>query len=204
MSVQSYAMREKVQKCLEKMSLLLGTNKAATFATADHVQHRYEDKYLLAEYLTNTSAACYLNALTHLGLSAAHQSVLQQWALNPTKDISLRFSKTEECTFVEKRERDVEDPTRIEVTTGFLRNTAKVITKVTEYVYCFKAKYTVAAFSGVGENSEEYLVLTERTAVQEVVTRSNSSPYKESVRKDSDLNIRLGLIRFIWFYAHKL
>ncbi|KAJ1427659.1 hypothetical protein B484DRAFT_397165 [Ochromonadaceae sp. CCMP2298] len=186
-SLDGYVMREKVEKCLEKMRLVLGSNKANTFATADKVNHRYDDKYMLAEYLTNTSAACYWNALSHLGLSAAHQSVLQQWAL--TKDISLRFTREEECKFVEKRERDEDDPTRVETKLGLGVFTTKVITRVTEYVFLFSVTYTVAAFTGVGENPQEYLVLTERSAEQEVVTRNNISPYKESSRKEEDLNI---------------
>jgi hypothetical protein len=60
----SMEMRRRIASCLSHIGLLLKHNKSQpSFAidNAHEISHQYSDKYLLAEYLVNTSIAQVLN-----------------------------------------------------------------------------------------------------------------------------------------------
>jgi len=86
-----YAMRTKVDECLKTVAVVLDNNKAATIAAADRVSHQYEDKYLLANNLTNMSIACILNALELMGVSDAQLCSLKAW--NTHRAVALKTWK---------------------------------------------------------------------------------------------------------------
>jgi hypothetical protein len=62
------AFRSKVNEALGRIKTILDTTRNPQIA--DEVQHRYEDKYLLAELLTNASLGASINALDAIGLNA--------------------------------------------------------------------------------------------------------------------------------------
>jgi hypothetical protein len=60
--------RDRVERALVTVRTVLDNTRNPTYP-AD-VPHRYDDKYLLAEYLTNTATASVLNALDAIGLTS--------------------------------------------------------------------------------------------------------------------------------------
>eukprot|EP01032_Pedospumella_encystans_P009555 gene9555-11236_t len=182
-----YAMRAKIDECLKTVAVVLDNNKAATIAAADRVSHQYEDKYLLANNLTNMSIACILNALELMGVSHTELGSLKAW--NAHRAVSLKFERRLKCNFIKEIERDVEDPTRVQVDAGIFRTTVKTITKVKEYIYLIDVDYTLSAHSGVGDNPAEVIHITSAGSQLETTLRNNSAPFNESTVDTFDVNI---------------
>jgi hypothetical protein len=182
-------MRRKVDDCLRTVALILESNRSSSLATADQVGHKYADKYELSDFLTKTSIVCVVNALIHCGLTAEKLVQLKSWSAN--RAVSLKLVTEEKCRFVREIERDEEDPTRVQAdgVLGRLAGTIRVITKVKEYIYAVQESYEISAYSGVGTNAAETVVLMSRTYNTEVTTRSNTPPYKECTRQVQDVNI---------------
>jgi hypothetical protein len=185
----SGTMQQKIDASLRRAALVLSSNREAVLRPADGVQHQYNDKYLLADHLTNTAQVCYLSSFEEIGLSRAKVAVLKGWSSR--RSVSLRFERKQRCQFVREIEKDVEDPTRVQVDSvgGLMRSTVKVITKVKEYVYTVEENYQLVALSGVGDNPQEKTIITERTCRREVTTRSSSAPFREASNWDASVNI---------------
>ena len=184
-----YAIRHKVDKCLQKVAQILDTNREATICQADKVSHRYEDKYLLADHLTKVVSVCYANSLEQIGLSRHDLALLKSWSSQ--RSISLRFVRNQHCKFVKEIERDVEDPSRVQVEAlgGMIRSTVKVITKVKEYIYVVDEAYELLAFSGIGDNPAEKVMITGRSTSKEICIRTSNAPFPEASKWDFEVNI---------------
>ena len=181
-----YIFRQRVEKCLEKTRLLL--HKEKHLDIPGDVAHQYADKYLVADYLTNTAISCFSTTLLRLGLSEANLTKLVSWACS--QDVSLRFELSERCVFLKETKRDVASATRNEVkVTGFAMITGRQVTTVTENWYTFTAQYELVAFRGVGDKLEDRIMLQSRKSHQDIVTASRSSPYPEATKNHYDLNI---------------
>ena len=180
-------MRAKIDDCMKTVAVVLDNNKAATIAAADRVSHLYEDKYLLANHLTNTSIACVLNGLELMGVSHSELGSLKAW--NAHRAVLLKFERRQKCQFVKEIERDVEDPSRVQVDAGIFRSTVKVITKVKEYIYLIEEEYALSAHSGVGDNPAEVIHITSASSQLETTLRTNSAPFSESTVDTFHVNI---------------
>ena len=181
-----YIFRKRVEKCLDQTRLLLHQTKYLT--TCEDVPHQYNDKYLVAEYLTNSAISCFSKSLIRLGLAEADLTKLVSWACS--QDVSLRLEVSEQCAFIKETQRDVASATRSEINlTGFAMITGREITTVTENFYTFTAQYELVAFRGVGDQLEDRIVLQSRKSHQDIVTTSRSSPYPEATNNHFDLNI---------------
>lgn len=178
--------RKRVEKCLDKTRLLLHQTKH--LVTPQNVAHQYNDKYLVAEYLTNSAISCFSKSLLRLGLSEDDLTKLVSWACS--QEVSLRLEVSKQCAFIKETQRDVASAKRSEVNvTGLAMITSKEITTVTENFYTFTAQYELVAFRGVGEKLEDRIVLQSRKSHQDIITSSRSSPYPEATKNHCDLNI---------------
>src|SRR4051812_42367785 len=65
---------------LATVKQILNTTRHPQFAM--DVPHVYQDKYSLAEYLTNTALAAEINALSAMGLNSAKMAKMHDWAAN--------------------------------------------------------------------------------------------------------------------------
>ena len=183
-----YAMRRKIDACLKSVALILDTSKASKIASAEQVPHAYVDKYLLANHLISSSIVCYLNGLELLGLSRAVLATLKGWSAR--RAVTLQFEKQRRCKFVKEVERDVEEPSRVQVDSSlFGRSTVKVITKVKEYIYHYEESYILRAFSGVGTDANESITLHESHSQMELTTHSAEAPFDQSSCEKSEVNI---------------
>lgn len=61
----------------------------------EQVSHKYDDKYFLAEFLTNTALAAQMNCLESLGLGKAGLVALKESSNH--RAITLRFESTQTC-----------------------------------------------------------------------------------------------------------
>ena len=187
-------MREKVDACLKQAALILDSHRASALKSADRISHRYDDKYMLAEFLTKTAAACHLNILSEMGLDGVKLKMLCEWV--SFKEVSVRFDAEERCKFVKEIERDVEDPRCVETERtgafGTSKTTTKVITRVKEYIYEYECRYSIEAFQGVDEAAVgglQIVVLKKRSARQQIMLRTKQAPYPEAASKRMDVNI---------------
>jgi hypothetical protein len=99
--------RQQVDSALVKIKTVL--DNARTPELAEDVSHKYEDKYALAEYMTNTALASQLNALELLGLTEKYLKQVRQWGLS--RPITIRFMAEESCEFDKEVTRKVDSAT---------------------------------------------------------------------------------------------
>jgi hypothetical protein len=178
--------RHLVSACLEQTRKVLHNEKRLT--SLDTVAHKYNDKFLITEYLVKAAVACFMNCLSSLGLSEKDLSVLLAWS--ECLDVTLRLEIDQNCVFVKEVKRDVEDATRFQTeVAGFSLTTSKLITTVTEYFYLFTARYELVAYRGVGDSATDRIVLQSRSSEQSIVTSSKTSPYPGATNTHSELNI---------------
>jgi hypothetical protein len=162
---------------------VLANNKNPTYPS--DVPHVYDDKYLLAEFLTNTALAAELNTLELLGLNAKGLKQLKEWS--DKRSITFRFKAEEYCDFIKEVTREEEDPTKyVREYSGILgggKRTDKVITKITEWFWKFRVEYELSAY--VGNNPDEKVVLQKRSGHTELMTTSKARPRGEKVIRDA-------------------
>ena len=171
--------RAQVSSALARAKLVLSKEKRPR--SAADVDHVYNDKYLLAEFLTNTAAASFLNILESLGLSKEDEGRLAQWA--SSRSVSLRFSAEERCVADGSQTREVESSSYVtEKSGGFFGSTTttdKVLTKVTDYFWKYDFEYELYAFEGNDPKSK--VVLQGRKGTCRLKTISDNKPGKDVV-----------------------
>lgn len=114
--------RARVDAALNKVKTILETSRAPQYP-AD-VPHEYEDKYLLAESLTNSSIAALLSFLESIGLTEKQFAQLKEW--NKSRSVTLRLKAEEKCKFLRKVVREVQSDTK-SVSDAFLSILAPII-----------------------------------------------------------------------------
>ncbi len=153
--------------------------------------HRYDDKYLLASYLTTVTMASLLQCLETVGMSAAMLTTLRGWA--QTQAVTIRFKAREECSYLREETRKVESAT--EYVTEWKSSdrsrttrTDKVITDIVEHVWGFDFSYEITAFAGAA--LDQAVSLRARAGHQEIRTRAKTTPRPKSVVRPSlDVNL---------------
>lgn len=180
------AFKSRVTTALSKVKTILDNSKQPQYAATD-VQHEYEDKYILAEFLVSTGIASTMNVLTHLGVSSKTFAKLKEWS--KTRSVSLRFKAEEKCKFLRKVEREVESDTKhVSTNTIFGKSTSYTVTKIKEWFWQFDVSYEIIAFQGSDADKGE--VIASRSGTIELKTTSESTPKPASVvRPNIDVNI---------------
>ncbi len=160
------------------------------------VPHRYDDKFLLAEFVTRTAIAALVQALEAIGLTAAQAADLRAWA--KTRAVTLRLVAHEDCRFLREERRKVESSeyvSEVKGTFGSSTRTEKVVTTVVEYVWAFEFEYELVAFPGTA--TEGALVVAARKGRVELTTTTDTPPRpKTVVRPPVDVNLT-------WLFAHQ-
>lgn len=181
--------RARVDEALKVVARVLENNRHPKFP--EDVQHQYEDKYMLAEFVTNTALAAQLNVFEILGLTEEKVKQLKEWATS--KAVTVRFTSEERCEFVKETTRKVEsDTAHVREYSGLggkLTRTDKVITKVTEYFWKFTLKWELFVYGGTDLAGK--VVLREGAGEVEVMTTSKVAPRpKVKVCDPVEANIR--------------
>ncbi|CAM9417059.1 unnamed protein product [Ectocarpus fasciculatus] len=185
--VQESVFRRKVDLALEQVRRVLETNKHPVYAS--EAAHKYGDKYLLAEFLTNAALASHLTSLSNFGVTAEQLTTMMEWS--KSRSVSLRFDATERCKFLKKVTRDEDSATKhVTDTSHFGKFTSKVVTTITEYLWEFQYSYELLAYRGTGDSAADRLAIGGRSCTHQITTSTDKNPRKESVvRPHSDVNV---------------
>lgn len=118
--------RQRLDAALEQIRKVLDNERKPTYPA--EIQHRYDDKYLLAEHLTNAAVGGLLNVLECLG--ASPEAVKKIVEASKKNAVTLRFRAEETCSFLRKEKRAVEDATSYETTIETRHRVGKVKDKL--------------------------------------------------------------------------
>ena len=103
--------RAQVDKALKTVVTILDTTRTPRYA--EEQDHVYEDKYALADFMTNTAIASYINVLERFGLDESKLRRLCQVVHQDKRSVTLRFAMEDSCSFL--KEKDVKVLVRGEV-----------------------------------------------------------------------------------------
>lgn len=180
MAAQAWQLEQferQMEKALERARIVLEEARRPCFASGVH--HQYQDKFALANSMTNAALASHANCLALLGVSAEQLTQMCDWG--KASAVSLRFRADESCTFLREETRDVEDPTKkvVEGRLGGLTAnfSSKTVTTVTEYFWNFEVSYELMAVRGVGEKPDDIISIQKRTGQVELKTTTKQSPH---------------------------
>ena len=156
------------------------------------VAHTYDDKYRLAESLTNTTAAALVNALDALGLPAASIEEMRRWAADG-HDVSIRFISTQKCAFDREESREEKHPTTVQATTTSKKGkekskTTTVTTTITEYFWQYHVQYSVVAFKGAAPVASS-ITAVDRAGHREIMTKVKTAPRHPAQSKDQTCSV---------------
>lgn len=103
-----YRFQNRVNKALDRVRTILDNTRVPQYPADVH--HEYEDKYILSEFLANSTIAALLNNFEYLGVTSKPFEQLKDWT--KTKNVTLRLKAQEECKFLRKEQREVESDTK--------------------------------------------------------------------------------------------
>lgn len=188
-----------MDKTMEVVRRILDQNKNPQFA-AD-VDHKYDDKYGLVEFMTHTGIAATLNVFEQL--DGFDEKVLKktiETVQNEKRSMTLRLAAEEEALFIEEKSRAVESPKHdhVEVNTSSgnedgtprtTRGTAthKTVENVTEFHWEASFHHSLILFAG--NDDSKGVVLGSRTGSTKLVTRMKQEPFHPQKRPPIDLDV---------------
>ncbi|MBA3540908.1 MAG: hypothetical protein H0T79_14950, partial [Deltaproteobacteria bacterium] len=188
------AFNAKIDAALKRVRTILDNTRNPQ--SAADVPHRYDDKYLLAEFLTRVSIASLLQCLGNIGLSSEALDQLRDWA--QTRSVTIRLKAQEDCRYLREETRTVDSANQIVTETrsflGTKSKTEKIVTTVVEHFWGFDFKYALVAFQGSSDDNA--ITLLERSGSIEIKTGAKVTPIpKTVVRPAMDVNIT-------WLLSH--
>lgn len=150
---------------------------------AEHEPHSYHDKYVLAEFLTNTAVASYLNAFEALvgwdRTTGLLDNLLQ--AHQKGDSVRLRFEPSVTCDFLKEQEVQVEEQqVEVQETGGLLglsTRKVKVSKTIKEFQWLVGLSYNVTVLSGKNDNRQ--MDLLHRNTSTTILTRVASAPFPQ-------------------------
>ncbi|KAJ9463396.1 hypothetical protein DIPPA_08815 [Diplonema papillatum] len=167
-------LRQKVAASLVVIKKVLDTSRNPQLA--EYVHHTYDDKYLLAEFVTKGLCASNLTCLKLLGLTDESLQTIKGWS-NESRSVTLRLSSRQGCSFVENRTREIDSATKESVTVGGLGITRKTVTTIHESVWRYTCAYELFVFKG--SNPSDRIVLGCREDAETVIIlRIDTPPYE--------------------------
>eukprot|EP01032_Pedospumella_encystans_P023997 gene23997-27153_t len=193
MSYNEVLMRQRIEACLKTVTTVMEKGRSSKIHAADQVAHQYADKFLLADTITNTMCASLVHCFSVLGLDLEQLKKLKSWGAEKTVTLDFRF--TRKTTLLREQERDVEKPTRLRKSSKKSgTSTISVITKVKEYVFLEEQTHQLVAFTGVGDNAAEFIVVWDHAGSTECISTDKSEEEASSDHLDTDLSWLLGVL----------
>ena len=193
--------RELVKKALDSVQKILNVNRNPRIA--QDMDHQYDDKYALAEFLTNTTIAAQINIVERMGLSEEKFRRLHDMVHVDKRSVTICFEAQDTCSFLKEQHVDVvkhnmERVVDVSKTTtpGFMFggttsqktenvvHKVKVIQKVSEYHWKIAAQYRIFCYAG-NDPDKDYVELLSRTSSTNIVTTgSKKAPFPQSTVHD--------------------
>ena len=180
-----------VEKAMHSVQQILETNRMPRLA--HEMDHTYDDKYALSEFMTNTAMSALMSALERMGLTKDALATLQQWVQVEKRTITLRMEFCDSCHFFKEQNVNVRDGERtIEVSTqsstGFFGVTKtkqeetklSVTTAVKEYHWKVGITYKVYIYAGNDPNSGTIELQSRSSSTIIITTGQKKAPFPES------------------------
>lgn len=163
---------------------------------AEDVDHAYDDKYGMANLMTNTALIAQVNVLKEFGLT---MDALK--AIDKTKPVTLRFQAADSCSFL--KEQIVEVPADRSVETdehtstsgsSFFGNTTKstikqVVNHIQEYHWKVDMKWEISIYSG--SDVQNKTILQSRSSSMVLIVQSTKRAPLAEHRECKPLDVSL-------------
>jgi hypothetical protein len=152
MTTEHHSLPYRVENAIEDVKRILDETRSPKFF--GDVDHSYEDKYALAEYVVNVGLASQLNGLEiSLGLDAKKLKQLMELSQQGKRSVTLRFVSQETCSFLREEEVDLNRGAKIKTKIlkgGVLHKSSetKVVATAMDYHWKLDTKYKFIAFIG--------------------------------------------------------
>jgi len=192
--------RRRVDKALKTVATILDTTRTPRYA--EEQDHQYDDKYELANFMTNTAIASYINVLERMGLGAEKLQKLCDAVHQEKRSVTLRFAAEDSCVFLLEKDvnvlsHDTEHVVKSTTeTSGVLGGTktqtvsSKVERKVREYHWDVGVTYKLFCFVG-NDPEKDPILLEERSSSTTIITTgTKTSPVPvKTVHPFVDVNL---------------
>jgi hypothetical protein len=163
--------QRQVEKSLAVVKKLLQTTRNPQ--CADNVQHSYNDKFSLAEMLSNSAIASCFSLLETLGFTGAQIKQMITWSKERT--VNLRFSSEEKCSYLRELKRKVEISSH-KILFGLMKSSTTET--IHEYFWKLDVDWKLQAYTGTGEAASDCLTACSRRTNTEVTTNAAHSAEK--------------------------
>jgi len=168
-----HGFRRRVEEAVVTLQKLLHSTRRPTFAE-DVPNHSYQDKYLLAEFLTNCGLAAQCTCLEALGVGTQQLATLVEWSASET--VTLRLAGRQRCTFLREEEREVESTSKVvKESTIFGKSEQKVVTRVNEWFWKIDVEWELVAYAGTMGGPRQ-LRLQGRSGSAQLKTTTSATP----------------------------
>lgn len=172
----AWRVERQIGKALKQAKKVLDTTRNPLMAK--DVDHKYTDKFLLAEFLTKANIAAQIKTLEELGLSLQRR---QRLSKQHGKAVTLRFSALRKCVFDHNETKQVVTSDKVTLTTEGGQETKKtkqIIESVDEFYWKVDVSWKLEIFTGnyLDEDSIK-ITLRNRDASFLMKTASKLAPY---------------------------
>lgn len=178
-----------VQKALESVERILDVERHPRLA--EDVDHQYDDKYALAEFLTNTTIAAEMNIFERMGLSEGKLSHLYNVVKADKRTVTICFQAEDSCTFQKEQVVDVVSHNAEYATETTKKSSGmfggsstqsksvqhKVIKKVHEFHWKVSASYRIFFYAGNDPDKDAVDLLSRTSSTTIVTTGSKKQPF---------------------------
>lgn len=190
----------KMEKCLKRVKNVLDINRQVSLPSKQ--AHSYEDKFTLANFMTNAMVGSHLNMLERIGLHNSTPSDKSTDASSPlqtvyqwleTSQVSLHVQILKSRRYVTSKERRVQvGSTETEYTAGGSSLGTfgkKTFTTVTDHYHNFTATVVIRAIRGASDiDSDGQMKLWSATLNPELIVSNHKQP-DETTEEHQDVSI---------------
>jgi len=170
---------QSLNKAMRKVTQLLDNQKFPQLA--ETVDHEYEDKYELAEFLVKSGSIATSNALLELGLKFEDLKTIVSWA--EKKSVTLKFQSEQTCAYSHSKTYDEESSVKkVEKKTKKSRWTSAeetvtqtIVNTITDHYWAFKQTHKIVVCRGVGSRNEDCIELSHNSNSMELKTKSETA-----------------------------
>jgi len=183
------------------------SNARNPLVASPDLDHTYDDKFALSEFLSKIALASFFNTFERLGLDKTALGHLVSAVSNERKSVTLRFSSSEKCEFIREDTIEAVSPQKLveeRMTSGVPDGTnttvasTKIVNHVKEYHWRMDVEYSMYVYTGTNSKADGDIskVLISRNPSCEIVARgSKTAPISSAVNDPLDVSLTWMLLR---------
>jgi hypothetical protein len=201
---QEEQFRRRVDKALKTVATILENQRTPRYA--QEIDHKYDDKFALANFMTNTAIASYTNVLERMGMDQDKLEKLCKAVHEDKRSVTLRFAAEDSCGFLFEKDvnvlmHDFEQSTESSESTnrGVLGTVAsnksqttktKVSKKIKEFHWDIGVSYKLYCFTGNDPKTDPIMLEERSSSCVIVTTGTKKAPIHETtVHPFVDVNL---------------